>query len=142
MTQENIKKVIKKFRYTIYKRNAKELEEKLISTPDECLDRILNLPLKSARITLLLSYFLGIFGADRFYLGHTPLGIAKLVFMIFVGLIEAISLDKIYVSTVLLIIIAGGWWSYDIYYTTKIVKTMNYAEILYFLRCENIDSNI
>lgn len=36
-------------------------------------------PTKSHAGTMLLSFFLGTFGIDRFYLGHIGLGVAKLL---------------------------------------------------------------
>jgi TM2 domain-containing membrane protein YozV len=40
---------------------------------------VVGVPQKSQGAAFLLAYFLGIFGVDRFYLGQTGLGIAKLL---------------------------------------------------------------
>ncbi len=43
-------------------------------------------PPRSWRVALLLSLFLGMFGADRFYIGRTRSGIVKLITLGFLGI--------------------------------------------------------
>lgn len=55
------------------------LRERLLNADDSKEDAIMSLPLKSPLIALMLSVWFGIWGIDRFFIGDTGLGIAKLL---------------------------------------------------------------
>jgi len=45
----------------------------------EVSNKGMDIPTRSKKIALLLSFFLGGIGADRFYFGHTGMGVLKLL---------------------------------------------------------------
>lgn len=55
------------------------LREKLATMPEEKQVAIQSISLKNPIVTLLISFFVGSFGVDRFYLGDIFLGILKLL---------------------------------------------------------------
>ena len=55
------------------------LREVLVNTPDERFAVLVSLPYKSPFIALVISLLVGYLGIDRFYLGDTGLGVAKLL---------------------------------------------------------------
>lgn len=55
------------------------VKDKLEKADDSVFDVIICMDIKSPTTTLLFSIFLGGFGVDRFYIGDTGLGVAKLL---------------------------------------------------------------
>ena len=76
--------------------------------PEGSVLAIVATPVKSVNTVIILSVALGLFGVDRFYLGDTGLGVAKL----------------------LLSWATWGIWSLiDIYFCYKKAKDLNYARL-------------
>ena len=81
----------------------------LTKASDESYNDIITVPVKNPTTVLLLSIFLGGLGVDRFYIGDTGLGIAKLL----LGWLTA-----------------GIWPLIDIFMTYKKVKQTNMQNLL------------
>lgn len=56
-----------------------QIREKLEKMDDDRSNQLLTVSWKTPLTTFLLAFFLGGFGADRFYLGQTGLGVVKLL---------------------------------------------------------------
>lgn len=67
--------------------------------------------MKNPTIALLLSFFVGYLGIDRFYLGHNGLGLLKLLTLGFLGL----------------------WWLIDLILISSATRKRNYNEVSYVL---------
>lgn len=60
------------------------ISEKLKKTDDKAYEELLMLPYKNTIAILLLGWFLGIFGANRLYIGDKKIGVTKLILGIFI----------------------------------------------------------
>lgn len=80
MQQDKVNMLIMQYKNAIPDNEIYVFREALKNAPDEKYDYLVNVPLKSASTTLLLSIFLGGIGVDRFYIGDTGTGICKLLF--------------------------------------------------------------
>ena len=56
-----------------------QIRERMLSMDESKWAMIQSIPLKEPQTALLLSIFLGSYGVDRFYLGHTGVGVGKLL---------------------------------------------------------------
>ncbi|MDE7181882.1 MAG: NINE protein [Clostridia bacterium] len=86
MTTDNIEFVAEKFKENISKQQSENLKRELEAVSDERLSEIENVKIKRSLITVLLSAFLGLFGAGSFYLGYFKRGIVKICFNVILPL--------------------------------------------------------
>lgn len=80
MKEENVRQVLAMLDGKIPEEKKILLRDRLLASPDEACDRLLCAKLHNPTHVLLFSIFLGGLGVDRFMIGDTGLGIAKLLF--------------------------------------------------------------
>ena len=82
MTEENVYLVAEKHKNDIPKENYQEFVGYLRDSSDECVDGLMNMPLKKGKTSLLITIFAGLFGVDRFYLKDKKGGIFKIAMLV------------------------------------------------------------
>ncbi len=85
----------------------KKIQLRLMALDEEQFERVRWVSFKEPGTMLLISIFLGLFGVDRFMLGHTELGIFKLILTLCCG-------------------IGFIWWLYDIFHIEEMTLDYNY----------------
>ena len=80
MTDENVKQVLMAIGDKVPEEKLPLLKNSLAAAPDSKVDEILCANLHNPTHILLFSIFLGGLGVDRFMIGDTGLGVAKLLF--------------------------------------------------------------
>lgn len=115
-------------------KNAMIISNKLNTTDGRASTPIMMIRLFDNITVILLSIFLGSYGADRFYLRDYGRGITKLLLtfgaypVLIVGIITLN--PAVLVSSSMLLLALGIWKIVDIFLCYKAVKTKNFKKIM------------
>ena len=112
MTEANVRQVMTLVSGKVPEEKMLVLKSKLTNASDDKIDEIMCLKLRNPVSVLLFSLFLGGFGIDRFIIGDTGLGVAKL-------LVGGLTL--------------GIWPFIDIFISHKKAKEKNFNNIMQLL---------
>lgn len=112
MTEANVRQVMTLVSGKVPEEKMLVLKSKLTNASDDKIDEIMCLKLHNPVSVLLFSLFLGGFGIDRFIIGDTGLGVAKL-------LVGGLTL--------------GIWPFIDIFISHKKAKEKNFNNIMQLL---------
>ena len=109
----------------------RELRTRIESASEDKYKKIKESKLKNIYVTVILSLFLGIFGADRFYAGDIRLGIGKLVLGVIGYLFGGFGTIGFALQ-----LLSYVWWIEDIFFSYRLSRKRN-AERIYAILNEN-----
>lgn len=115
------------------------IREKLANCDDIHLNKILSANFKNPTVGFLFSIGLGIYGIDRFYIGHIIIGIIKLLLSIaFLCCYIAMCIwedETPYLVTIFIPLVLGTtiWYIFDIFKIAKEIKEYNHQLLLTLL---------
>ena len=131
MTQENVTLVHNKYKKLVPKESVDILKSQLTTSSDDCVDTLMSLRMRSRILVMLISFFFGGLGVDRFYLGNISLGVFKLVFRILTVVFMVFT--DFSPESVALGIVSTVWCLADVYYVYRAVQEYNLNTITHFL---------
>ena len=138
MTAENVNVVLNRYKGKVSSGSVESLKSRLESSPDDGLQSLLKSPTKSRLVVFALSLLLGGLGLDRFYLGDKPLGLAKMIYNLFVSglmvlvfLVEHPTIEIVTIIAFVFLTFSIIWQLVELYYTYKSVKVYNLSKLNY-----------
>ena len=134
MTTDRITAAMRKYWNKIPTENVFHLQYYLKEASDDCFEEFMSLRIKGLVRTVLFSVFLGDFAVDRFYIGDTGIGIAKLILRWLPILLSLFSGNSLIVILSLICTLAYIiWYIADIFISYKNAKKVNYEILSSFL---------
>ena len=139
MNQQNVDMFILKKGNFFPNSSLMMLRERLNKLDDSNLSLLLSANFKDPNIGFLFSIGLGAYGIDRFYLGHTFIGILKLILILSIILtyVPIVFDDDCspFIFGVFIIQVIGVllWYIVDIFKVSKEIKEYNFTHLLTLL---------
>ena len=96
-----------------------KLRERMLALNEDQLQSIECTSFKDPTLLLIISFFVGEFGVDRFMLGDVGLGVAKLL----------ITILTIPIFFFTFIFLGGIWWLIDLFFVMNKTREFNYKKL-------------
>ena len=112
------------------------LQDKLKNANESQLEKIVITPFKNPIIGLILGFFLGFLGVDRFYKGNIFIGILKILIPLILLFISFFTIwyggsEELFISAIIIAYTTSlGWWFIDLFLVWKGIKRDNLNRIL------------
>ena len=126
MTEENKKKLVKKYERHLPMEGFENFKRRLTEAPDSCYDDVYNTKMKNKVLGIFLSIFLGFLGIDRFFAKSNLIGFIKLgAAAVILGIFPFINIYLAIAGAVVLYIYS----LVDLFPVIKQVKICNYDAV-------------